>query len=82
MHEGYMALLVAILKNCTPEKAWMLLDGKNVNRKWTRNDIDQIEEYRAEGMIWQDIADIFGTHSETVHNVYRYWKRKAVINDN
>lgn len=84
MHEGYMALLVAILKNCTPEMAWMYLEGKTpkYNRKWLQADIDQMDELRAEGITWREIGEMFNTSATAIERVHRYWKRKVVINDN
>lgn len=45
MDDGYMALLVAILKNCTTERAFMFLDGKK-NHRWTSEELEDIERYR------------------------------------
>lgn len=77
MHDGYAALMVAILRNCTPEMAWMYLEGKTpkYNRKWLQADINQMDELRAEGITWREIGEMFNTSAETIQRVYRYWTK-------
>ena len=77
MSEGYMALLVSILKNVPIEKAFRMLNGDiRKNRRWTPDDILQVQMMRQEGMRWQDIAKVFGVTETVACKMYHQHIRK------
>lgn len=66
-----MALLVSILKNVPTEKAFRMLNGDiGKNRKWTPDDILQVQMMRQEGVRWKDIAKIFKVSENAMRSVY------------
>ncbi|MGN0694542.1 MAG: hypothetical protein ACI4LK_06510 [Lentihominibacter sp.] len=76
MNEGYVALLIAIFREITPEQAFMVLDGKNPkakvnNHKWTDSEFEEIAIYREEGVSWRRIGEMFGMRGMTVHTAYK-----------
>lgn len=71
-YEGWLALVVCILGNVTPESAFHLLE-QGGRRQWTEDDIDLISQYRDEGVSWSEIARRFGATKVTVQRVWRYW---------
>lgn len=71
-YEGWMALVVCILGNVTPESAFYLLE-QGGRRQWTQDDIDLISQYRDEGVSWGEISKRFGANKLTLQRVWRYW---------
>ena len=77
MSEGYMALLVSILKNVPTERAFRMLNGDiRKNRQWTPDDILQVQMMRQEGMRWKDIAKAFGVTETQACKMYHQHRRK------
>ena len=82
MNEGYMALMVSILRKVTVEQAFMILDGKNPSTKikprtWTQADFREIEQYRSQGYSWNDIGEMFGVAGNTVNTAYKRYVRNG-----
>lgn len=61
--ENYFALTVSILRKCSPERAFGLLDGREVPPK---SDTSDMVKLRNRGMTYQAIADLYGTKANTV----------------
>jgi transposase-like protein len=79
-HEGFMALAVFILspKAVTPENAFALLSGDPL----TIEDRDEITQemirLRDSGMMFKDIASLYGTNHDAVYyRIRRYKQREA-----
>ena len=75
MNEGYMALTVSILRNVTPEAAFKMLEG-NKYRKWTADDVPEIEMMRQSGMTWHKIGRAYGVTEQVAYKMYYYHKKK------
>ena len=75
MNEGYMALTVSILRNVTPEVAFKMLQGDKY-RKWTANDVPEIEMMRQSGMTWREIGRNYGVTEQAACSMYYYQKKK------
>lgn len=78
MNEGYMALTICILRNVTPERAFRILDGDEQwveRRRWTAEDVNEIECLRTQGMTWKQIAKMYNTTKGNIFNVYNYHKK-------
>ena len=75
MNEGYMALTVSILRNVTPEVAFKMLEGSKY-RKWTANDVHEIEMMRQSGMTWREIGRVYGVTEQVACRMYYYHKKK------
>lgn len=83
MKENWCALCVCILRNVTPEQAFLLLE-KNVkftkNKNVTDEDIEHMIELRKE-KTFQEIGDLYGLNPGAVYTrIKRYLSRKAVVN--
>ena len=77
MNDGWLALCISILKGVSPEVAFKMLDGNKVaNRKWTDDDIRDIEELRNKGLSWQKVSEYYGCTTEQIKRIYSYRKGK------
>ena len=81
MNEGYLALLVSIFREVTPEKAFRALEGKmprvKVNRhKWTAEEFEEIGKYREEGLKWKEIGELYGMRGKTIQTAYTRYVAK------
>lgn len=81
MNEGYLALLISIFREVTPDKAFMALDGKNpkakINRhKWTAEEFEEIGRYREEGLKWKKIGELFGMRGKSIQTTYQRYVAK------
>ena len=86
MKINYYALIVAILKDCTPERAFDLLgdDYDKVSAKGARRpditpaDIADMKIFRAEGMTYREVGELYGLDfKETYYKIIR--PKKGVV---
>lgn len=81
MNEGYLALLISIFREVTPEKAFMALDGKSLDQKinrhkWTAEEFEKIGRYREEGLKWKEIGELYGMRDKTIQTAYQRYVAK------
>lgn len=87
-YEGWYALLLAIEEEMTCDEAFRVLAGERTRQLLTQKEIDHIDELRANGYRWIDIADIYGgrsskksahTRSSAMH--HKYTRSKARLKE-
>lgn len=79
MDEGYMALVISILRNVSPDTAFRMLNGEErwyERRHWTAEDVEEIEALRESGMTWRMIGNTYGVTAQVVYKMYCYRKKK------
>lgn len=79
MNEGYMALVISILKSVPPDTAFRMLNGEvqwQKNRHWTADDMNEIGILRQQGMKWSDIGKIYNVSEKAVCCIYFHYKNK------
>jgi hypothetical protein len=78
--EGWLALCICILANVTTEQAFRLVvnpEMTGIRRKWTAEDLENIEAYRKEGLSWAAIGNIYNKPGPSLNRLYnRYRKEK------
>lgn len=74
--EGWMALMVAILRGVPQQEAFRLLRSATSRRKWSDEDFAEIEHYLSSGATWTQISKIFGVKTSNVFKLYQIWKTK------
>lgn len=60
---NYNALILAILSKCSPETAFVKIESvapKKVRPQLTPEDIQDMRKFRAEGVIYNEIASYYG----------------------
>ena len=80
--EGFLALIICILANVTPEHAFKIIDNtenKGRYRKWTEYDFQQIELDRKERMSWAAIGEKYNTDGRSVSRIYNRRKKGLKI---
>lgn len=83
-YEGWLALYICILKDVPPDMAWSILErelnmdniNSKANRKWTEEDIAQIDWYREKGYSWRSIAEKMHVNKGSAQRIYQYYKNK------
>lgn len=71
-----MTLMYTSVMACGKEKP--ILDGDEQwveRRRWTAEDINEIECLRAQGMTWKQIAQMYNTTKGNIFNVYNNHKK-------
>lgn len=79
MDDGYLALMISIFRNVTPDTAFRMLSGDErwtKNRHWTCDDVENIENMRKDGMTWAEIGKDYGISSSAAYKMYYYNKKK------
>ena len=82
--EGFMALAVFILspKIITPENAFSLLSGDPLTIEDRDEMTREMIRLRESGMLFKDIAELYGTNHDAVYyRIRRYKKREARKDD-
>lgn len=71
--ENHYALIVAILKGCTPEQAFERLNtGHNKTIKAKETEILEMIKLKSEGLTYKEIGEMYGLSD---HATYRKIKR-------
>lgn len=82
--EGFMALAVCILtpKIITVDNAFDLLSGDTIKKEDRDEVTREMIRLRESGMMFKDIAELYGTgHDAVYYRIRRYKKRGARRND-
>nr|DAY68079.1 MAG TPA: GcrA cell cycle regulator [Caudoviricetes sp.] len=76
-YDGWCALCISILRNVSPDQAFRLFETGVIyeKRKWSWEDIDDIQSYRDQGLSWKDIAEIFNMNKSGLIKNFDYWKK-------
>lgn len=73
MKENYYALTVCILRNCTPEQAFHLLNtGKKKRyREDIKDSIPEMIRLKEQGMTYKAIGEMFGVSKDAIYTRIR-----------
>lgn len=74
--EGYAALYLSIVKAVSPDMAFDMLYEPRQRRKWTDDEIKEIQEYREEGYTWKTLGAIFDTSPGNLHRMVKYYSTR------
>lgn len=81
---NYVALAVSILNNCTPERAFDLLEDYeratakgSVRTDITPDDIEDMHKLRAQGYKYREIGEMYGLSFEEAYYKMKRRKRRS-----
>ncbi|GAB6149850.1 hypothetical protein Z965_02465 [Clostridium novyi A str. BKT29909] len=84
--ENLVALHIAIEKHYTPEMAFRYLDkvlegeaNPRIHQIWTNKDLEDIKKFRAQGLSFSKIGELYGTTAQAIFKVLDY-KKKSCAN--
>lgn len=80
MQHNYYALVVSILRECSPERAFELLGDKRVrNDDLTHEDVLEMMRLRAEGYSLKQVGDMYGITFSSVNTRIQRAKKKMAL---
>jgi hypothetical protein len=73
LEENYYALAISILKGCTPEQAFELLENGRIKRKKhsSGNSVEEMIVLKSQGFTYKQIGEMFGMSNKAVYNRIR-----------
>jgi transposase len=81
LNYNYYALAVAIIKNCSPERAFALMEGRagDKPRKLSDEEIEEMIQVK-KTHTYDEMAKIYGMSRDAIYmQIKRYKQRKGVV---
>lgn len=78
MKENYYALMVAILKPCTPEQAFELMKNSSARKKHINVNPEVLIFHKNDGMTYKEIGEMFGITDCAVYIIIKRYKQKFI----
>lgn len=73
MNEGYYALLISILRHCTPEQAFELLNN-GTRKRWCKGNkriIRHMVKLKEQGKTYREIGEMYGISKDAAYQHIR-----------